>query len=108
MEGRHIHGCLSTHFGIEETKKTAHELDVVPEGDPADGARPRLPPYAAAFVLLCRVNGFTLMGWPSVVTQEIEKQVPELKRVKVGMANLFVKHTSASLSINENCDSDVR
>jgi thiamine phosphate synthase YjbQ (UPF0047 family) len=34
--------------------------------------------------------------------------VPELKKVKVGMANLFVKHTSASLSINENCDSDVR
>uniref|UniRef100_M4B4U3 Uncharacterized protein n=1 Tax=Hyaloperonospora arabidopsidis (strain Emoy2) TaxID=559515 RepID=M4B4U3_HYAAE len=24
------------------------------------------------------------------------------------MANLFIKHTSASLSINENCDPDVR
>lgn len=44
----------------------------------------------------------------AVVTRDIEKQLPELKKVKVGMANLFVKHTSASLSINENCDSDVR
>uniref|UniRef100_H3GAU5 Secondary thiamine-phosphate synthase enzyme n=1 Tax=Phytophthora ramorum TaxID=164328 RepID=H3GAU5_PHYRM len=34
--------------------------------------------------------------------------LPELTRVKVGMANLFIKHTSASLSINENCDPDVR
>lgn len=31
-----------------------------------------------------------------------------MKQVKVGMANLFIKHTSASLSINENCDADVR
>lgn len=43
-----------------------------------------------------------------VVTREIEQQVPELAQVKVGMANLFIKHTSASLSINENCDADVR
>ena len=26
----------------------------------------------------------------------------------VGMANLFIQHTSASLTINENCDPDVR
>ncbi|DAZ96760.1 TPA: hypothetical protein N0F65_012337 [Lagenidium giganteum] len=43
-----------------------------------------------------------------LVTSEIEKQLPELRRIKIGMANLFIKHTSASLSINENCDSDVR
>lgn len=35
-------------------------------------------------------------------------QLPEISKVKVGMANLFIKHTSASLSINENCDEDVR
>lgn len=43
-----------------------------------------------------------------MVTREVEKQLPEMAKVKVGMANLFIKHTSASLSINENCDSDVR
>ncbi|KAE9306151.1 hypothetical protein PF008_g21540 [Phytophthora fragariae] len=43
-----------------------------------------------------------------LVTREVEKQLPELSRVKVGMANLFIKHTSASFSINENCDPDVR
>ena len=32
----------------------------------------------------------------------------ELKEVKIGMMNLFIQHTSASLTINENADPDVR
>nr|CCA15403.1 conserved hypothetical protein [Albugo laibachii Nc14] len=43
-----------------------------------------------------------------LVTSEIERQLPELQEVKIGLCNLFIKHTSASLSINENCDPDVR
>jgi hypothetical protein len=77
---------------------------VVPEGDRADGAQPWLPLCVRTLSnVLCFRLTFLL-----VVTREVEKQLPELARVKVGMANLFIKHTSASLSINENCDPDVR
>ncbi|KAF1776627.1 Uncharacterized protein GQ600_6323 [Phytophthora cactorum] len=58
--------------------------------------------FQKEIVLTAPSRGFHL------VTREVEKQLPELSRVKVGMANLFIKHTSASLSINENCDPDVR
>lgn len=37
-----------------------------------------------------------------LITREIERQMPELQEFKVGMANLFLKHTSASITINEN------
>ncbi|CAM9591898.1 unnamed protein product [Ectocarpus sp. 6 AP-2014] len=43
-----------------------------------------------------------------LITSEISKQVPELRSFRVGMANIFLKHTSASLTINENADPDVR
>ncbi|KAI8877793.1 hypothetical protein K501DRAFT_288198 [Backusella circina FSU 941] len=43
-----------------------------------------------------------------LVHNEIASQLPELKNFKVGMANVFLKHTSASLMINENYDPDVR
>ena len=43
-----------------------------------------------------------------LVTPEITRQVPELDRFRVGLAHLFILHTSASLTINENCDPDVR
>ncbi|KAG0276223.1 hypothetical protein BGZ95_007820 [Linnemannia exigua] len=43
-----------------------------------------------------------------LVTHEIEKQLPELKQFSVGMANIFLQHTSASLTLNENADPDVR
>ena len=41
-----------------------------------------------------------------LVTAEIMRALPELPRL--GMLNLFIKHTSAALSINENADPDVR
>jgi len=43
-----------------------------------------------------------------LITQEIIKQLPEIEQINIGTLHLFIKHTSASLSINENCDSSVR
>ncbi len=42
-----------------------------------------------------------------LVTREIVEALPELRRVKVGLLHVFIRHTSASLSINENADPDV-
>lgn len=33
---------------------------------------------------------------------------PQLKGIKCGLLHLFVQHTSCALSLNENCDGDVR
>ena len=41
-----------------------------------------------------------------LVTDEILSQLPKLP--KTGILNIFTKHTSCGLSINENCDPDVR
>ena len=41
-----------------------------------------------------------------LVTSEIVSQLPKLP--KTGIVNIFTKHTSCGLSINENCDPDVR
>jgi len=43
-----------------------------------------------------------------LVTDEIITKLPQLEEFSVGTLNLFIKHTSASLTINENCDSSVR
>lgn len=43
-----------------------------------------------------------------LVTQEIVAQVPETRDFHVGMAHIFIQHTSASLSLNENADPTVR
>ena len=43
-----------------------------------------------------------------LVTEEISLQLPELARLSVGVAHLFLQHTSASLSLNENVDPAVR
>jgi secondary thiamine-phosphate synthase enzyme len=42
-----------------------------------------------------------------IITREILAAVPELSRVHVGWLQLFLQHTSASLTINENADPDV-
>ena len=41
-----------------------------------------------------------------LITMEIIRQLPELP--KVGLMNVFIKHTSAALTINENADPDVQ
>lgn len=43
-----------------------------------------------------------------LVTREIAQQIPELSKFSVGIAHIFICHTSASLTINENADPDVR
>ena len=43
-----------------------------------------------------------------LVTREITLQLPELRSYQVGLAHIFMQHTSASLSINENADPTVR
>ena len=43
-----------------------------------------------------------------IVTDEVLKQLPELSSVKLGNLHLFLQHTSASLTINENADPTVR
>jgi secondary thiamine-phosphate synthase enzyme len=43
-----------------------------------------------------------------LVTSEIVDAVPDLDRFEVGLANVFMQHTSASLTINENASPDVR
>src|SRR5690606_36889043 len=42
-----------------------------------------------------------------IVTDEILARLPEIHEVRVGLLHLFLQHTSASLTINENADSDV-
>jgi len=42
-----------------------------------------------------------------LVTREVEESVPELSRVRVGVAHVFIRHTSASLTLNENASRDV-
>ena len=43
-----------------------------------------------------------------LITNEIISQVPEIKEITAGIAHIFIKHTSASLTINENADPTVR
>lgn len=42
-----------------------------------------------------------------VVTSEVLNQCPEIRFFEIGLAHLFLLHTSAALSINENADPDV-
>ena len=43
-----------------------------------------------------------------LVSGEILEALPEILSINVGLLHLFLRHTSASLSINENADSSVR
>jgi secondary thiamine-phosphate synthase enzyme len=52
--------------------------------------------------LRARSRGFHL------VTPEIISQIPELKTIHHGELHVFIKHTSASLTLNENADPSVR
>jgi secondary thiamine-phosphate synthase enzyme len=52
--------------------------------------------------LEARARGFHL------ITREVVTALPNLARVRAGFLQLFLQHTSASLTINENADPDVR
>lgn len=49
-----------------------------------------------------RPRGFHL------ISAEIEQALPELARCRVGLLHLWLQHTSASLTVNENADPAVR
>ncbi len=53
----------------------------------------RLPPLSRGFHL---------------ITGQIEKALPEISQINVGQLHVFIRHTSASLTINENADPSVR
>ncbi|QEY14950.1 YjbQ family protein [Cellvibrio sp. KY-GH-1] len=53
----------------------------------------QLPPYRRGFHL---------------ITNEILGAIPEIKKMDIGLLNILIKHTSASLTINENADPTVR
>ncbi|UKA25140.1 secondary thiamine-phosphate synthase enzyme YjbQ [Photobacterium damselae subsp. damselae] len=52
--------------------------------------------------LTAKSRGFHL------ISDEIEQQLPELAQYTVGLCHIFILHTSASLTINENADPTVR
>ena len=52
-----------------------------------------LPPFSRGFHL---------------ITGHVVKAIPELTSVQTGLLHVFIRHTSASLTINENADPDVR
>ncbi len=58
--------------------------------------------FQKEFALKPRSRGF------HIITDEVLSHLPELKNIKLGTAHIFIKHTSASLSINENADPTVR
>lgn len=60
-----------------------------------------MPWFQKTIELSPRSRGFHL------VTGEVLAGISELERVRIGLLHLFLQHTSASLSINENADSDV-
>lgn len=43
-----------------------------------------------------------------LVTREIISQFPEINEIKAGILHVFIKHTSAGLTLNENADPTVR
>ncbi|WP_369789137.1 secondary thiamine-phosphate synthase enzyme YjbQ [Rouxiella sp. WC2420] len=49
-----------------------------------------------------RTRGFHL------ITDEILQQLPEIRQLSIGLCHVFIQHTSAGLTINENADPTVR
>ena len=58
--------------------------------------------FQKTFTLPAFKRGFHL------ITPLIEEKLPELRKVKGGIAHVFIHHTSASLTLNENADPTVR
>lgn len=58
--------------------------------------------FQKSVTLKAKPRGFHL------VSDEILQALPEISSINVGLLHLFLQHTSASLSINENADSSVR
>ena len=59
-------------------------------------------PFRKTVGLRPRERGFHL------ITDEVLQAVPEIRQIEVGYLHVFIRHTSASLTLNENADPDVR
>lgn len=58
--------------------------------------------FQTDFTLEARPRGFHL------ITGEVTSALPELGRFETGLMHLLIRHTSASLTLNENASPDVR
>ncbi|MGG5487976.1 secondary thiamine-phosphate synthase enzyme YjbQ [Gaetbulibacter sp. PBL-D1] len=58
--------------------------------------------FQKEIVLTAKERGFHL------ITSEIIKDFSEIATINIGLLHVFIKHTSASLTINENADATVR
>ena len=58
--------------------------------------------FQREILLASRGRGFHL------ITREVVAAVPEIGSYSVGLAHLFIRHTSAALALNENADPTVR
>src|SRR5687767_1114769 len=61
-----------------------------------------MPWFQKTISLPAQRRGFHLVTLPVV------RALPELAQIRVGVLHVFIQHTSASLTINENADADVR
>ncbi|PIQ29157.1 secondary thiamine-phosphate synthase [bacterium (Candidatus Blackallbacteria) CG17_big_fil_post_rev_8_21_14_2_50_48_46] len=61
-----------------------------------------MPWFQKTFQLRPYPRGFHL------ITPEVEAALPALRQLQIGLAHLFIQHTSASLTLNENADPTVR
>ncbi len=61
-----------------------------------------MPWYQKTFRLPAFRRGFHL------ITHLIEENMPELRQLEIGLAHIFIHHTSAGLTLNENADPTVR
>src|SRR3954453_12722007 len=70
-----------------------------------------MPDYPAGHSRMWAQHEIQLPAFPRgfhLVTREVEDALPELADVQVGIAHVFIRHTSASLTLNENASADVR
>jgi secondary thiamine-phosphate synthase enzyme len=58
--------------------------------------------YQQVITLSERRRGFHL------ITSEVERALPQIVQIRAGVCQVFIRHTSASLTINENADPTVR
>ncbi len=58
--------------------------------------------YQQSLQLNAKKRGF------HIITSEIVYSLPQITEIKTGILQVFIQHTSASLSINENADPTVR
>lgn len=58
--------------------------------------------YQQQITLTERPRGF------HIITREVVRALPEMANITTGLCQVFIQHTSASLTINENADPTVR